>query len=556
MSTKPLTIRSHIGRDVLQSAQLFQTLEAAVWEYVVNSLQYLDRGLTANVNVTLDASKKKVIIDDNGAGMDHAGLEHFFMMHGENRERRKGVPGRGKFGTGKSAAFGIGVSLTVDTIQNGIRNSVYVDRKIIEVAEGDEVPVKHLVSDAPAPGEPNGTTIIIGGVSVRISRDPVIRRIERHLAAFRSSNPLVTVNGHVCEVPHPPVALTRTFAPATDAHRALLGDVTLTVNVSRTPLDDVNRGVSVTVGSGNLVAVVTAGVDSKEYGNRLFGDIDVPELDNPAYDPVAAYGSNRDLRLNSAHPVAAALIGLAGASLEQVRAELVEEGRQARAEEETRRLARTASEIAEVLNEDLDTQFDRLEAMANVRQRTRLRAEAAGEEHDDASFAMTDKGEPGIETGVLGEFVSTEQPVAESGATSSSGGEPGGELASPAGTPDQQGHQRITPAGGKGRSRPRGGLALEYVHNGKEADRSEWDKQRRAIQINLDHPVVAAAHKAGDDDVAFRRLSYEIAFTQYALAMADMQYERDEALTASDAMYEMREALRRVWAKAAVLYAA
>ncbi|MGH8775809.1 MAG: hypothetical protein ACRDWI_11735 [Jiangellaceae bacterium] len=56
------------------------------------------------------------------------------------------------------------------------------------------------------------------------------------------------------------------------------------------------------------------------------------------------------------HPVSAALIRFVGASLEQVRAELVEEGRRARAQEEPRQLARTANEIAQVLNEDLVTQ--------------------------------------------------------------------------------------------------------------------------------------------------------------------------------------------------------
>ncbi len=556
MTTSRLTVRSHIGRDILQSAQLFQTLEAAIWEYVVNSLQYLDPGAVAQVNVTLDPAGKRVMIDDNAAGMDHAGLVHFFTMHAENLQRRKGIPGRGKFGTGKSAAFGIGTSLQVDTVRNSVRNVVYVDRKMIEAADGDEVPVQDLVNDEPAPKEPNGTTITIGGVKVRMSRDAVIRRIERHLSAFRSTNPVVTVNGHVCEVPQPPIAYSRTFTPATDTQRELLRDVTLTVNISRTPLDEVNRGVSVTVGPGNLVAVVTAGVDVKEYGNRLFGEIDAPELDNPKYDPVAAYGHSRDLRLNPAHPVAAALIGFIGASLERVRAELVEEGRKARAEEETRRLARTANEIAQLLNEDLATQAERLEAMANVRRRTRLRAEAGGEEHDESSFAVTDAGgEPGAQTGVLGQHLENAEPAEDMQRTTSPGGGGlGGDLASPVGTPTEVGTVQVTPAGERGSKRPRGGLNLEYVHNGTEADRSEWDKQRRVIQINLDHPVVVAARKAGDDDIAFRRLSYEIAFTQYALAMADMQYERDEALTASDAMYEVREALRRVWARAPSLY--
>ena len=106
-----IRVVSHVGRDIIQSAQLFKTPEAAVWEYVVNSLQYVDQGIVPHVRVTVDVPGKKITIEDNGSGMDHGDLQHFFTMHGENKERRIGVPGRGKFGTGKSAAFGIGSSL-------------------------------------------------------------------------------------------------------------------------------------------------------------------------------------------------------------------------------------------------------------------------------------------------------------------------------------------------------------------------------------------------------------------------------------------------------------
>ena len=54
-----LNVVSHVGRDIIQSAQLFKTPEAAVWEYVVNSLQYVDQGVVARVEVTVDIPAKK-----------------------------------------------------------------------------------------------------------------------------------------------------------------------------------------------------------------------------------------------------------------------------------------------------------------------------------------------------------------------------------------------------------------------------------------------------------------------------------------------------------------
>lgn len=554
-----LAIRTHVGRDILQSAQSFRTPEAAIWEYVVNSLQYRDPGVTVEVRVTLDHKRGVVVIDDNGSGMDSDGLKHFFTMHGENLERRKGVPGRGKFGTGKSAAFGIGNELVVDTVRNELRQVVRVTREMIEAADGNDVPVDVVTRDEYIPGAPNGTTITISAVTAKLSRDPVVSLIERHLSTFRNSAPVVTVDGRICQIPTIAVAgLDRTFAPPSDPIRERVGDITLNVRISRTPLSTDARGIAITVGQGNLVAVEAAGVDTKEYGDRLFGEIDCPELDNPSYDPISPYGNNRDLRLNPSHPVAAALTAFIGSALELVRQELVAENRQARQDAAAKRLRTTTDEIASVLNADLEMVRDRIEGtMANTRLRSRLPASAAGEEPDDQNFAVDPEGDhAGEERGVLGENVqvpdASEPSPTDAGG---SGGTSGGENASPAGRTTPDGTERLISAGGSGKRRPRGGLEVRAEHLGADFDRTHWDKDNRVIIINLDHPVVVAARALNDNEVTLRRLIYEISFTAYAIALAELQLERDEAMTASDATFEVRAALRRVWAHAASLYA-
>lgn len=553
-----LKIVSHVGRDILQSAQSFRTLEAAIWEYIVNSLQYLDPGVIADVDVVLDAKARLVRVIDNGSGMDVDGLQHFFTMHGENRERRRGVPGRGKFGTGKSAAFGIGRVLRVDTVRDQVRQTVYVDRQMIEEADGDAIPLRFEARDEPAPGVANGTTITIEDVAVKLKREPVVSLIERHLTAFAGSGPVVKVNGRVCEIARPQFTVSKQFTAAGPIADKT-GPVTLTVRAAVAPLEAEQRGVQVTVGTGNLVAIETAGVDTKEYGNRLFGEVDCPALDDPAYDPVSAYAANRDLTLNKAHPVALALTAFIGASLEQVRAELVEDGRKARADAEAKRLRATTSAIEEILNADLGAMRDRLEdPLGNVRRRTPLPAPAAGDEPDDTSFTPAPGGEqPGTTDGILGTAEVDFPPNPEPTPTTPRGDGPddGGDMASPAGRPDSAGEETLTPAGGKGTNRPRGGLAVETDHLGVDYDRYHWDKASRVIIINLDHPVVTAARAVGDDEAAFRRLCYEIAFTAYAIALTDLQLERDAAMDAQDAMYEVRQALGRVWRQAEALYA-
>jgi len=73
--------------------------------------------------------------------------------------------------------------------------------------------------------------------------------------------------------------------------------------------------------------------------------------------------------------------------------------------------------------------------------------------------------------------------------------------------------------------------------------------------INLDHPVVAAAlGEAGVEDPTFKRLSYEIAFSEYALALGYEMAKQDPDIPADDLLYEVRSSLNRISVAAASLY--
>ena len=48
-----IVVRSHVGRDLLQSAALFKTDKLVVWEYVANSLQYTAPGINPVVDVVI-----------------------------------------------------------------------------------------------------------------------------------------------------------------------------------------------------------------------------------------------------------------------------------------------------------------------------------------------------------------------------------------------------------------------------------------------------------------------------------------------------------------------
>lgn len=92
--------------------------------------------------------------------------------------------------------------------------------------------------------EPNGTLIEIEDVHLRsLDQAGIIRYIERQIAKW-PKNASVLVNNHECEFVEPPVAEEKRFL-AEGNTLELLGDAELVVKVSKTPLDEDLRGISV-----------------------------------------------------------------------------------------------------------------------------------------------------------------------------------------------------------------------------------------------------------------------------------------------------------------------
>jgi hypothetical protein len=539
-----LVVTTHVGRDVLAQAAQFKTEASAVWEYVVNSLQYVDPGLQPKVEVTV--KRGGIVIADNGAGMDMDHLRHFFTMHGENLERRAGRLGRGKWGTGKSAAFGIANRMRVDTVRSGMRNVVELHRAAIEGSDGDVIPVDWKIRNESVES-PNGTVVTISELLLsRVDKAAIIEYIERNLAAFRGTNPTVAVNSHICEYHAPPITRTHRFAP-NEKQSATLGGVELTIHASSRPLREWEQGIAILAGAGNLVAIERGGVEHKEFGNYLFGEINVPALET--FDtPLEPFDASRSLTLNPKHPVVAVLIGFIGSKLEHVRQELVSEERSAREQEEARRLAKHADDLADILNQDFLSQMQRLR---DIRSATSRPGSAAASQGTGAGGGQaSDLWIEGLdEPGEL------DVPDSDGDIGSGIGGTP--PAIPKTGQPDSDGQAVVSPAGGEGkRERPRGGFSVDFRNLGEDEDRSLYDSPAMTIIINKDHPVVASALKSeGIESISFRRLSYEIAFSEYAIALSYEIVNRDPAMPADDVLYDIRATLKRITRAAAPLYA-
>jgi hypothetical protein len=66
--------------------------------------------------------------------------------------------------------------------------------------------------------------------------------------------------------------------------------------------------------------------------------------------------------------------------------------------------------------------------------------------------------------------------------------------------------------------------------------------------------VSAALGDGGVEETTFRRLSYEIAFSEYAMALGYEMAKQDPEIPADDLLYEVRSSLNRISVAAASLY--
>lgn len=422
---------------------------------------------------------------------------------------------------------------------------VELTRSAIDKSDGKAFPVGWLVQNEPS-DLPNGTTVVICDIFLaKLRTNEIAEYIERHLQAFRAKQPTVAVNDHVCEYRQPEIVSTRTFVPSL-AQETVLGKCMLTVNVSRVPLSDLQQGIFVTAGSGNHVGTEDCGIGRKEFGNYLFGEIDVPTLES--FDtPIQPFDDSRSGKLNPEHPVVRTLLGFLGSKLEEVRQEHARGSRDAQKTEQMRRLAQEADRIAEFLNKDFEQQRERLD---------QIRAATASRGPARSLFGADDGGADKSESWTKGTL---ERGTVESREHRASPGTGTGRVAPDIvadATRDPEGRQSVDPVGGAGKSRrTRGGFQVKYDRLGREEHRSKYDPTRLAILINLDHPAVAnALRKSSAEDPVFRRLSYEIAFSEYAMALGHEFIRQDPDMPPDDLLYDVRATLNRISKAAASLY--
>lgn len=552
MTVTALKVTSHVSRDLLQSAQLFQHEHSVVWEYVSNGLEYVDPGTSPTVDVTVDAKGRRIEVRDNGRGMSAADLARYFTMHGENIDRKKGKAGRGMFGTGKSAAFGIGDTLRLTTVHNGKRSKVELDRKDIEAAtDGAEIPLRILETEV-ATTEANGTLIEVENIHLKkMDIASIIRHIERHIAHWPNAS--VVVNHQPCKVTEPAYSEERKVSSKGTPFETVLGDVTMSIKIAKAPLDQEWQGVAVL--SNTIWHTTTlAGCEGKPFANYIFGELDVPRLASDK-SPIPPFDMSRSMRLNLKNEIVQQIYAFVGSQVEMARRELERTDKERRKAKDAQKLLEEASAIAKIINQDFDAWRNQIQkTLASTPGGADKLARAATGDSDGQEETLTPGGEiPAI----LAEEIGTTPSEYTPDEGSNDNPDPPPPFEEPARSLErssEDGPIKAKPR--KRRNGAFGGFNVDFRNMGVEEARAKYERDGRTIYINLDHPQIAAALATGGiEDIAFRRLSYEVAFSEYAIAVASEMASGDWYQDITDPIVDIRLTIDRVSRSAAALYA-
>jgi len=148
--------------------QMYSTLPPVLSELISNAYDADAESVKVEFFDGL-SGQKKIIVTDNGNGMDFDELNNKFLFIGRNRRVSDGEDTSpifkrkvtGKKGLGKLAMFGIAGKISIETVKNNLLNEFYMKYEdMLAVEEGDEYR-PHISKHNEHTDKANGTTITL-----------------------------------------------------------------------------------------------------------------------------------------------------------------------------------------------------------------------------------------------------------------------------------------------------------------------------------------------------------------------------------------------------------
>lgn len=124
-------------------------------------------------------SEDKIVVEDNGSGMNEKGLEQFFTVgSGEKRVHsispRFGRKRIGQFGIGKFAALAAADCFIIESVRNNLHHAVVFDRQVWQQNDNWTLPI---FTQAKSPFHTEGTKVTL----TKLKKSFRLSDIERHL---------------------------------------------------------------------------------------------------------------------------------------------------------------------------------------------------------------------------------------------------------------------------------------------------------------------------------------------------------------------------------------
>lgn len=553
MSDETIFAVADVARDIIQNSEYFTSVGKAVGEYVWNSIDYCKPNSSVELYIEKRRGKVQVrrhevmkyngiVVEErkNGGGMSREDLRRFFTMHGETLARTLGRHVRGRFGTGKAAAFGIARTLIVESVKAGKRNVVRLNQE--DLKKGlDRIPISSFLIDQPV-DRPDGTVVIIDRLKLKRVKMESVRKFLRRSLGPQLRNHDVYVDEEKLEYTMPPFEREWHFE-CPEERKPLLGQTGLVLRLATRDLEEEEEGVVVMANSYPMEFYDLIHVGS--WKTRIFGEIEVAVLDLP--DSIPAFDNTRS-KLNRDNERVSSLLEWIELCTIEVVSELERNAKARLDKEEMRRLEQIASELADVLNDDFSEVMEQLESTPTIAGVGPLESGVQSGTQGARTFLKDEKGSVLVAKDLVGDVI-VQEPLGGNG----HGSEP---------VPDEPIRGKLTDDGfnatetkaqGEKRRR-RGGFKIDFRHDGKEAFRAKLVKEEMAIILNLDYPELAIFPNT--KDARFKALSSEIAVAEYAIATVNIMVEKghvDVSNTASDALIEYNRIINRLGRKVAPL---
>ena len=523
MSINEMKFRTNTARAILGASALFKNPHTVIWEYVTNEIQYRESGIKPEVHVILD--KDKIIVKGNGKGMDVEGLKNFFTLHGENQERKKGKPGRGKHGTGKAAAFAIGNNLLISTIRNKKLYEIKLSKKELKKFEksGQDIPLNNFfITKGKNVSEPNGTTIEISELNQKVNRKEVIEYIEKQIAYFKGAE--VWVDKHQCQYIEP-YSKQKFVFNSLKTHPEL-GNIDLIIKTAGEPLEKSESGIKI-LSNNTLQEITLCGSEGKEMSDYIFGEINCPELDRDDQE-IAATTIARDMTLNQNNLIVKSLYSFIGFHVEEIRKTLVKENEERKQSEEAQKLEKEAKKISDKLNQH----FQKFKDKIKIRQ-SRYADGPNGIAAASNSGKIEKKGSltVGEEIEALLNYDLSILKSLKSENVTNKDSKEDNKYKNLEEKKDESKKAKKVNGGGKNQSSGGTEFKVRYQNNLAVNPRAKFKADENTVYINLDHPYISDLKKGdASNDVTknlfFRKISHEIAYTEYAMGLVNLLHSK------------------------------